>query len=113
MPPREAANRLYRHARREAIIVILVWLLTITWTLGYCYLRGYDHAPDSWPVRWGLALPRAADDLHQWAGFPDWILFGIILPWAGCTLFTLVFASFGMADDDLGIEMEEGGGHGH
>ena len=59
-------------------------------------------------MRWGLATPRTAEDLQQWAGFPDWVLSGILLPWAGCTLFTLAFAGFGMTDDDLGTETEEG-----
>ena len=113
MPEREAANRLFRHARREAIVIVVAWFLTILWTLGYCYLRGYDHAPDSWLVRWGLATPRAAEEMQQWAGFPDWVLNGVVLPWAGCTLFTLAFAAFGMADDDLGTETEQGGPRGH
>jgi hypothetical protein len=37
--------RLFRNARREAVIVAAVWFLALAWTVGYCTLRGYRHPP--------------------------------------------------------------------
>jgi hypothetical protein len=113
MADREASARLYRNARREAIIVMIVWTLALLWTVGYCYLRGYQHPENSWLVQSGLAADRTQDNFHEYAGLPDWVLFGIICPWLVCTAFTIFFCLFLMKDDDLGAEAEEGAGHEH
>ena len=113
MTDRQAAARLYRHARREALLVLAVWAASLLWTVGYCYLYGYEHPADSWVVQAGLARPPAPGEFRQFLGFPDWVLFGIIAPWLACTAFTMAFALFGMRDDDLGAEAGEGAGHGH
>jgi hypothetical protein len=93
-PPadRAAAARLFRNARREALTVAVVWLLALLWTVGYCGLRAYD---------------RPADDLTAVLGFPDWVFWGIVVPWALCTAFTVWFCARGVADDDLGAEQDE------
>jgi hypothetical protein len=109
MPDPDAPNRLFHHARREAVVVGLVWLAALVWTVGYCYLRGYDHDPASWVVRAGLAVPRTDADFRTVFGLPDWVAYGIVAPWAVCTLFTLVFGLVGMPDDDLGAEAGESG----
>lgn len=93
--------------------MLTVFALTLVWTVGYCYLRGYQHAPDSWVVQAGLAVARTDDNFHQIWGLPDWVLFGILVPWLLSTAFTIGFALVGMKDDDLGAEAEEGAGHGH
>ena len=113
MTDRNAAARLFRHARREALFVLTVWVLALVWAVGYCYLRGYQHAPDSWVVRAGLAKVRTPDDLRLYAGLPDWVLVGIVLPWLACTAITIGFCLFVMQDDDLGAEADEGAGHEH
>jgi hypothetical protein len=51
----DPATQTYRNARREARFVLSVWLCALLWTVSYCYLHGYPHAPDSWLVRNGLA----------------------------------------------------------
>ncbi|HZT78854.1 MAG TPA: hypothetical protein VFA26_01425 [Gemmataceae bacterium] len=101
---RRAAARLFRHARREAAVVLLVWAAALAWTVGYCYLRGYRHEPDSWPVRLGLAPAGEPPDLAAILGLPGWVFWGILLPWLVCTAFTFAFCLFGMTDDDLGTE---------
>jgi hypothetical protein len=108
----DPAARLFQHARREALIVLAVWAVALAWTVGWCYLRGYEHAAESWPVRAGLAEVRTAADVRLTAGFPDWVFYGIVLPWFACTAFTVGFCLFVMTDDDLGTEAGEGGGHG-
>jgi hypothetical protein len=93
--------------------VILVWFLSLAWSVGYCYLFGYQHSADSWIVQWGWASPHAADSFAHFLGIPNWIWIGILVPWLLCTVFTFVFAVYGIADDDLGGSPGEGAGHGH
>lgn len=108
----ESNDRLLRNARREAIIVMIVWVCTLAWTLGYCYLHGYQHPPDSWLVRSGWAVERSAENLRQFWGLPDWIALGVVVPWMLCTFFTIVFGLFIMQDDQLGTEAQEETEHG-
>jgi hypothetical protein len=106
-PPGPAASeRLFRNACREARVSALVWLLALVWTVGWCWLRGYPHPSDSWLVTSGLAMARPAQDATNVLGFPGWVFYGIMLPWVACTLFTVVYALWGMPDDDLGAEQE-------
>lgn len=112
MPDHDSAARLYQNSRREARLVLIVWALALTWTVGFSYLHGYEHTPDDWVVRAGLAAPRTAADFQHVAGVPDWVFLGIVVPWLICTAFTVGFG-LGMKDDDLGAEAEEGTGHGH
>ncbi|MBI4602539.1 MAG: DUF997 family protein [Planctomycetes bacterium] len=90
------ASRLLRNARREAWIVLAVWAACILWTVTFCWLRGYRDAP----VSRGEALPATV------LGIPDWVVYGIGLPWVLATAFTIAFALFGIADDDLGEDVE-------
>src|SRR5438552_3664416 len=70
MPDRRTARTLESNARREARTVLIVWALALVWSVGYCYLRGYQHAPDAWVVQIGLATPRTVADFGHVAGFP-------------------------------------------
>jgi hypothetical protein len=109
----DKARKLRKNAAREALIVLAVVALALAWTVGYCYLHGYRHAPDSWAVCAGLASERTADNFEQVAGLPDWVFFGILVPWLACTAFTVFFCLKIMKDDDLGGEREEGASRGH
>jgi hypothetical protein len=81
-----------RSARREASLVFAVWLTALVYTVGYCYTFGYGRDPET------LALVL---------GFPDWVFWGILVPWTACTVFSGWFAFVFMTDDDLGAEEEE------
>lgn len=107
----QAANRLFRNARREMILVLAVTVLALLWTVGYCFLFGYQHDETSWLVERGWASPRSAENFQQISGLPDWVFVGILLPWLLCTVFT-IGVCLGLKDDDLGTEAEEGT-HGH
>jgi len=113
MQDRQAAERLFRHSKCEAIIVAVVWFLAMSWTVSYCYLHGYQHDEASWVVQHGWATPRDADNLHSIFGLPDWVAVGIVCPWFLSTAFTVFFCLVIMKDDDLGTEAGEEGAHGH
>jgi len=103
-PDRTAAQKTFRSGKREALTVTVIVVLALVWTVGYCALRGYQHPADSWLVKQGIARNRTPDALSTFAGVPDWVFFGIALPWGLCTVATIIFSLRGMADDDLGQE---------
>lgn len=82
---------LLRSARREACVVFGVWLAALLYTIGYCYAFGYG---------------RDSQTPTLWFGVPDWVLWGIVLPWTLCTLVSWWFGLRFMSDDDLGGEPE-------
>jgi hypothetical protein len=91
-------------------VTAAVWVFALVWTVGYCYLRGYQgHAPDGWLVRSGLAVARRPEDIGQFWGIPDWVWVGILLPWGLCSAFGVCFGLLGMEDDDLGAEGDPAG----
>jgi hypothetical protein len=103
----DAPRRLLENARNEAVRTLLIWALALIWTVGWCWLFGYRHSPDSWLVQNGIVSSRSDADFRQIAGLPDWVAIGIILPWIICTVLTVIFSLRGMADDDLGREAED------
>lgn len=113
MPDPQAASRLIRNGRREALLVLLVWACALAWTVGVSYLLGYQHDPNCALVQWGLAQPRTAENFSQFLGLPDWILIGVVLPWAVSSVVTAIFCVRWIADDDLGADAGEEAGHGH
>jgi Protein of unknown function (DUF997) len=74
-------------ARREALLAFATWAIAATYCLVYCYLHAYG---------------RPIEDLRYIAGFPDWVFWGIVVPWGVCILFSWVFAAVWMRDEDLG-----------
>jgi len=93
-PPEHNASQdqldpVFVHTRREAIVILIVWAIALVWSVGYCTLFGY---PDS-DTQVSLTL-----------GMPSWVFFGVLSPWMGAGLFSVVFSLFFMADDDLGLD---------
>lgn len=86
----------YKHARIEAIAIFAVWLAATAYCCIYCYLYGYD--------RPGFA--PGIEDIQPILGIPSWFFWGVLAPWAVCSIFTVVFAGFLMTDDDLGADHE-------
>ncbi|MGE3314496.1 MAG: DUF997 family protein [Planctomycetaceae bacterium] len=74
-------------SRREAIIVAVNFVIAISYTIGYCALYAYK---------------GTAADLKFVLGFPEWVFWGVIVPWGACVLFSTIFASLIMRDEDLG-----------
>ncbi len=82
MPDR--LDPLVRHARREAWFTAAVCVAAMAYTVSYCRWFGFN---------------RAAADVHWVLGVPDWVFFGIVLPWLVCLAITAGFA-FGVMHDD-------------
>ena len=81
-----------RSSRREALLVLSVWLAACLYTVGYCYAFGFG---------------REAESITYVLGFPDWVFWGIIAPWSVCTAICFVLAYFVIRDEDLGEEQVE------
>jgi hypothetical protein len=95
--PGRKEQRLLRNARREGLVIVAVWAACLLWSVTTAYLFGY-HRPAS---AVGLVF-----------GMPDWVFWSVVLPWGFCLGFAVWFCFGYMADDDLGQDPDEGGGHG-
>ena len=89
MPPQE--DIVVRSARRESAIALVLWFVAMLYTISYCYLHGYG---------------RSVDSLSFVLWFPDWVFWGIILPWLICALGSVVFAFRVMGNEPLGEEID-------
>ena len=80
---------LLKSARREAVAATGIWLVATIYSVGYCCLYGYRRAPET---------------LTFVLGFPDWVFWGLVAPWAVFTVVSILFALCFMKDEDLGDE---------
>jgi uncharacterized membrane protein YidH (DUF202 family) len=85
-PVRDNLDPVVRHAYREATVVLAVWLVGIGWTVGYCAITGYNVPPEQIRITLGM---------------PNWVFWGILVPWVLVILFTIWFGLFYIADDEL------------
>jgi hypothetical protein len=81
-----------RSARREAVVVFAIWMAACVYSIGVCYRLGYG---------------RDVATLTYVFGFPDWIFWGVIVPWTVCTGLCFVVPRFVITDEDLGEEQAE------
>jgi len=79
-------------ARREALLVFVIWLVACAYSISVCYRLGYG---------------RDVTTLTYILGFPDWIFWGVITPWTVCTVLSFVLSYFVIRDDELGEEQAE------
>ena len=105
-------NLVLRNSRREAAFIILLWLACLLYSVTYCYLYGYvSHKPQ--PDATGPSIGSLFGELAQLdrdpstistplgLGIPDWVLFGVALPWFICLLLCVWYCCFFFAEDDL------------
>jgi hypothetical protein len=78
-------------SRHEALLILAVYVLAMTWTGVVCYFWGYNRPPESLTYPLGL-------------GIPDWVFWGIAVPWLACNLFTAWFTLCYMKDEQLADE---------
>jgi len=116
-----------RSARREMIVTFLIAAIAMSWSVGYSYANGYLGDPhtmelvgveeaksntSSSPVievrdkKTGEVVRKVRFIL----GFPDWIVWGVIVPWGLCVGISFAFGSIFMQDDELGEDQVEEGG---
>ena len=100
------------HSRREAYFIILLWLACLLYSVSYCYLYGYvSHEPltnATGPSIGSFFGESARFDRDPGTistplglGIPDWVLYGVALPWIICLLFSVYYCCFFFAEDDL------------
>ena len=85
------------HGRREAAFILVVWAAALLWVVPYCYFNGFVRDPENFDPK----------QLETVLGIPDWVFWGIAVPWLAANLVTIVFCFGFMKDDDLG-EANEG-----
>jgi uncharacterized membrane protein YhdT len=90
--PKAAEDPVVSSSRREAAITFAIWLAACVYSIGVCYRYGYG---------------RDVAMLTYILGFPDWIFYGVVLPWTVCTVLCFVMAYFVIADGELGEEQAE------
>ena len=81
-----------RNARREAILIGLLWLASTLYCCFYSWAFGYSTP----------AHPLGKADVRPILGVPSWAFWGYLVPWGICAVITVWFAGFSMTDDDLG-----------
>jgi hypothetical protein len=79
-----------KSARREALIVFATWIVAMAYTVTYCARYGYGHSAED------------LKNLKYVLGIPEWVFWGIVVPWGVCVLISWFFASVLMTDEDLG-----------
>jgi len=79
-------------SRREALITFAIWLTACVYSISVCYRYGYG---------------RDAATLTYVLGFPDWIFYGVVLPWTVCTGLCFIMSYLVIADGELGEEQVE------
>lgn len=90
-------------SRREALCFAVLWAATLSYTVGYCYTHGYSRGTDGYD----RVLDGSLSGMTFVLGWPDWVFWGVVLPWGICTLISIVFATIVMRDAPLGEERED------
>ncbi len=80
---------IFVHARREAVVILMVFFVCLTWSVGFYVVDGLQPpgaAAQSTPTVWGL---------------PRWVFWGLLCPWLAVDVFTFWFCFYYMKNDDL------------
>jgi hypothetical protein len=95
--PADREQELLKHARREGLVILLVWAIALIWSVSVSYLWGYN---------------RPAAEILLILGIPDWVFWSVFVPWGLAFIFSIWFCFAFIADDDLGKDPEDDTGHG-
>ena len=93
--PSSQDDPVYLRTRREAFLILGLWAVSFAYSVTYSYLTGYP-TDDNHQVTYPYGL-----------GIPDWIFWGVVVPWAICILLTIIFCQFIYVEEDLGVDQEE------
>lgn len=94
MPADDTLDPVYRHSRREALVILALWMLSFAWTVTYSYVNGYATAES----------PR---ELEMTLGIPSWVWWGIAVPWIVSGIVSILMCLFFIQDDGLGHAADE------
>jgi hypothetical protein len=92
MKPVIEDDPVFIHSRREAVTTLIVWGIFTAYSLTYCYLTGYDRDPAT---------------IETYLGVPEWVFFGVFVPWGLAIVVAWWFSFRVMTDDDLGVDVDE------
>ena len=82
----------YRSSRREAIVAGIITVVTCIWVVGTCAALSYGQ-----PV-------------HSIGGIPNWVVWGIFVPWVACLVTNIWYSLIYIRDDDEPQEPPSAGG---
>jgi hypothetical protein len=91
-PDHEQWDPLFLNSRREAILILCLWALCLLWAVPFCYLNGFRQSPE---------------EMRTILGMPDWVFWGITVPWVLASVFAIWFSMRVIVDDDLGEARED------
>ncbi len=102
----------YQNSWREARLILIVWTCCFLYTTSYCYLYGYlVHEPS--PQSTGGDVAELFGPLSTWnrqgdsvtyplgLGIPEWVFYGVALPWLIAIMISIGFCLFVFREDDL------------
>ena len=85
-----------RSTRREVVAVLSITAIALTYTVYTCYRLGFDSKSELKFVK-----------LFAGVAFPEWVFWGIVLPWLASFVVGAIFAFYVMEDADLGEELAD------
>ncbi|MBN1380019.1 MAG: DUF997 family protein [Gammaproteobacteria bacterium] len=86
-PNHSCDDPVFLRTKREAFYILVAWTVGMIWTVGYCFVTGYN-------------VP--SEKIKATMGIPNWVFFGVLVPWIIITIFSIWFSLFYIADDDSG-----------
>lgn len=102
----------FRHCLRETRFILALWCCCFVYTVTFCYSQGYlSHEP--LPSSTGPGIASVFGPLTSWnrspesltyplgLGIPDWVFYGIVLPWLVCLVISIIFCAVFFVEDDL------------
>lgn len=106
----------FLRTRREAVFILSIWTLCFLYTVSYCYFNGYTtHEP--LPGAVGGDVTNVVGPLEEYnrdpgtmtmpLGIPDWVFYGIVIPWGGCVLISVFYCLFVFVEEDLGDDEDD------
>jgi hypothetical protein len=82
-----------RHARtalKETWLILITWCVFAAWVIGSCARAYQAIGPDVSAT--AAEPPTAIDPLVTVGGLPEWVFWGIAVPWMTATACTVIFA---------------------
>lgn len=89
--PRSPDDPVFLHSRREAVVILLVWVACFAWVVPYSYLQGYT-------------APASPEHLDLVLGVPAWVFWGVVGPWIVAGAVSIGLCLWFIQDDELGAE---------